>query len=79
MSTQENAGRDGEYRPKWENRRRVLFTTLTFCAGVILYILLAGEDTRINETIASYAFMIGGGVIASYIFGATWQDIGLKK
>lgn len=68
-------GHDEEYRPKWENRRRVLFATLTFCASVILYILLAGEDTRINETIVSYAFMTGGACVASYVFGAAWENI----
>ena len=79
MQTQENLTRDGEYRPKWENRRRVLFATLTFCAGVILYILLAGEDTRINETIAASAFFLGGGCVGTYVFGAVWESIGLKK
>lgn len=66
---------DPEFRPKWENRRRTLFATLVFCAGIIVYIVGWGEDNRLNETIIQFAFITGGGVLGSYIFGACWEDV----
>jgi hypothetical protein len=65
--------------PTWQNRRRTLFTTLIFCAFVICYVMINGEDTRLNETLAQFAFITGASVVGSYIFGATWESIGLKK
>lgn len=66
---------DPEFRPTWENRRRTIFSTLFFCAGVILYLLLAGEDNKLNETIIQFAFITGAGVVGSYVFGAAWEDV----
>lgn len=67
--------RDPEFRPKWENRRRTMFATLVFCAAVIVFVIGWGEDTRLNETALQFAFITGGGVLGSYIFGAAWEDV----
>ena len=73
MTTASN--KDPEFRPTWENRRRTLFATLFFCAAIIVYIVGWGGDTRLNETVIQFAFITGGGVLGSYIFGATWEDV----
>lgn len=65
---------DPEFRPKWENRQAIIFSTLIFCAVVVLYVMINGEDTRLNETITIGAFALAGGVIGSYVFGAVWED-----
>jgi hypothetical protein len=59
---------------KWQFRRTVIVMTLMFCATVILYLTLYGDDTRLNETIALGAFGLTISVIGSAIFGAVWDD-----
>jgi hypothetical protein len=66
---------DPEFRPKWENRRRTIFATLFFCAGLVVYIMLRGDDTKLNETIVQFAFITAGGIIGAYVFGAAWEDV----
>ena len=59
---------------KWKIRRRVVILTLMFCALSVVYLMLFGEDTRLNETIVVGAFFLAGSTIGSYIFGATWEN-----
>jgi hypothetical protein len=58
----------------WENRRRVIFSTLGFCAGVIIYVLWNGEDKEIYETAISMAFITGSTTVGAYAFGAAWEN-----
>ena len=60
--------------PTWRIRRRVIIATLAVCAYIVLYLLIKGTDTRLNETLASGAFLLAGSVIGAYVFGATWDD-----
>ena len=58
----------------WENRRRVIFLSLLYCAGVISYITGWGEDTTLNKAIIESAFLLAGMIIGAYVFGAVWDD-----
>ena len=58
----------------WMHRRRIIYGTLVFCAFCIIYLLFHGSDTRLNETIVNSAFLLAGGVIGAYVFGAVWDD-----
>jgi len=60
--------------PHWRIRRSIIFSTLIFCAGCIVYVMIDGQDTRVDETIAMSAFALMGAVIGSYVFGAVWED-----
>lgn len=62
------------HRPSWTIRRRIIIGALLFCAGVIFYLTLWGEDVRLHETIALSAFGAGMMIIGSYVFGAAWDD-----
>lgn len=62
------------YGGAWAHRRRIIYGTLVFCAFCIIYLLFYGSDTRLNETIVNSAFLLAGGVIGSYVFGAVWDD-----
>ena len=66
---------DPEFRPVWENRRRVIFISLAFCAGIITYLTGWGADTRLNETLAQFSFIAALSIAGSYIFGAAWEDV----
>ena len=61
-------------KPSWKNRRRAVFGTMFFCASVILYLLLFGEDTALNESIANHMSVLAGMVVIGYIAGGVWGD-----
>ena len=75
----DNQLKDPEFRPKWENRKRVIFLSLIFCAFCILYVMLTGEDTKLNETIVTMSFIAAISIIGSYVFGAAWDDKNVMK
>lgn len=59
----------------WSFRRRVIVTTLLFCASCIAYVMVLGHNSpSVAETIIGSAFTLSGAVIGSYIFGAVWHD-----
>lgn len=66
-------------RPSWKNRRRVIFLTLFFCAFCIMYIMMFGGDTRVNETIVLGAFGLAFTTIGFYVAGAAWTDVSIEK
>lgn len=61
-------------RPSWRIRRRIVVATLFFCAGEIVYLTVWGQDTDLASTIANGVLILAGSVIASYVFGAVWDD-----
>lgn len=61
-------------RGTWKNRRRVIFSTLMYCAGSITYLLGWGQDTGLHQDIASGLILLVASVIGSYVFGAVWDD-----
>lgn len=63
----------------WHLRRKIVLGTLGFCAVVIVGILLDGADTELNRTAMTNAFYLAGMVIASYVFGAVWNDVNMPR
>lgn len=61
-------------KPTWTVRRRIIISTLLLCAAAIFYIMLWGDDTRVNEAIILGSFGTITMVIGSYVFGAVWSD-----
>lgn len=61
-------------KPSWKNRRRVVFGTLAYCAVLVAYIVISGNDTRLNETAVTGLLVLAGSVVGSYVFGAVWND-----
>jgi hypothetical protein len=60
--------------PDWKIRRRVVNATLIFCALVIVYLLVYGTDSNLNNTIANGILFLAGSVVVGYVFGETWSD-----
>lgn len=58
----------------WKNRRRTIFATLLYCAGAVTYLIVRGEDTGLNQDIASGLILLAASVVGSYVFGAVWDD-----
>jgi len=65
---------ESEYKPKWENRRKVIFGNLILDCICILYIMIFGDDTKLNETIVTFAFLNAFAVTSAYVFGSVVDD-----
>jgi len=74
-----------EEKPSWKNRRRVIFWTLILCAAVWIWILVGvpiwGFEIaeKIAETALTMSGFLAGSVIGGYVFGATWESVGMSK
>lgn len=66
-------------RPSWRVRRRIIVSTLLFCAGEIIYLTGWAEDTDLASTIANGVLILAGSVIGSYVFGAVWDDQNVRN
>lgn len=66
-------------QPSWKFRRRAIFGSLIFSAFIILYVAARWDDTQIGDTLALGAFGLMGAIVASYIGGATYQDVKLYR
>lgn len=66
-------------QPSWKFRRRAIFGSLIFSAFIILYVAFRWEDKNIGDTLALGAFGLMGAIVASYIGGATYQDVKLYR
>jgi uncharacterized membrane protein len=65
--------------PSWKFRRRAVFGSLLFAAGILVYLLIRWESTSLAETMTVSAFGLIGVVVASYIGGAVWEDTSFNK
>jgi len=66
-------------QPSWKFRRRAIFGSLLFAASIILYVAVRWDDNNIGDTLALGAFGLMGAIVASYIGGATYQDVKLYR
>lgn len=63
--------------PSWTLRRRAVFGSLLFAAGVIVYVMIQWDDTSLAETLVLGSFGLIGAVVAAYIGGAAYEDVRL--
>lgn len=63
----------------WTVRRRFMFAVSGFCMLVVGYILIRGLDTGPADTAMTMAFLTLIGIVGSYVFGATWEDVATKR
>lgn len=63
----------------WRMRRRFMIATVVFCKAVIGYVLYNDMTSGSAETAISMAFLIIGSTVASYVFGAAWEDVNKHK
>lgn len=74
---------DPQYKPTLTNRRRVIFSSLIFSALVEVVLILTAfvgvESSNLLVTISGGNRLMATAIIASYVFGAAWEDISLWK
>lgn len=56
-----------------------MFGVSVFSMWTIGYVLIHGLDTRSSETAVEMAFLCLTGIVSSYVFGATWENIHRMK
>jgi hypothetical protein len=61
-------------RDNWQFRRVVVFLSLLFSAGIILWIVISGTDSTLYREIAVAMIAADVAIIGSYVFGAVWDD-----
>ena len=59
----------------WIMRRRFMFVTIGFCMLTVGYILWNDMDSASAEVAVTMSFLTMGSTMASYVFGAVWQDV----
>lgn len=60
--------------PSWKLRRRAVFGSLLFAAGIIVYVGFRWEDTALAETLVLGAYGLMGAVVAAYTGFAVMDD-----
>lgn len=68
-----------ETGPNWERRRRFMYCVTLWIALAITWVLYKGLDTQPAEAMVTIGLITIGGIVGSYVFSATWQDVRLKK
>ena len=63
----------------WRIRRRFMFAVTAFCMWAIAYVLWKGLTTGPADTAVTMAFLTLIGIVGSYVFGATWEDVSIAK
>lgn len=63
----------------WAIRRRFMFVVTAFCMATIGYVLGHDMRSRVAETAVASSFLVLGSTIASYVFGATWDDHNARR
>ena len=84
-SETEAAPIEPEQKPSWKNRRRVIFWSLILCSACWMWILVGMPiwgftiAEKIAETALTMSGFLAGSVIGGYVFGATWESVGMSK
>ena len=61
-------------RPPWKERRRRIDLALVFCAGLILWLLVKGEDSAIAASAINACFLLAGALLSVYTGAAVIDD-----
>lgn len=63
----------------WRIRRRFMFAVSAFCMWTVAYVLWRDLSSGPADTAVTMAFLTLLGIVGSYVFGATWEDISMTK
>lgn len=63
----------------WAIRRRFMFAVVAFCMATVAYVLWKDLSSGPADTAVTMAFLTLLGIVGSYVFGATWEDISMTK
>jgi hypothetical protein len=58
----------------WLWRRWAVFSSLALCDICIVYLIVFGDDTRLNQDIANGLILLIGAIVNGYVFGGILDD-----
>lgn len=58
----------------WLWRRWAVFSSLAVCDVILIYLMIWGVDTRLNQDIANGVILLIGAIVNGYVFGGIWDD-----
>lgn len=56
-----------------------MFAVSAFCMWTVAYVLWRDLSSGPADTAVTMAFLTLLGIVGSYVFGATWEDISMTK
>lgn len=59
--------------PQWAMRRRIVITTLLYCAGLSTYAV--SHSPEMATAVLPHTALGAFGIIGSYVFGAAWERV----
>ena len=63
----------------WKHRRRIVYSTLIFCAITISYLVFRAPSDSLREQLSLGLVGLAGAVITGYVFGAVTDDYLTRK
>ena len=63
----------------WRIRRRFMFAVSAFCMWTVAYVLWRDLSSGPADTAVTMSFLTLLGIVGSYVFGATWEDIRMTQ
>lgn len=63
----------------WRTRRRFMFAVALFNCACVAYVLGAGQDTRVAESVIEYAMGCNTLIVGGYCFARVMQDVGVRR
>lgn len=78
-NTEREIERDLLPKPVWRRRWAMIRLSLVFCAGVIVFLLYEGQDSRINETIVYGIIGLASAIILGYLGFGVADDLNWMK
>lgn len=63
----------------WAIRRRFMFAVVAFCMATVAYVLWKDLDSSPADTAVNMSFLVIFGIVGSYVFGATWEDVSMAR
>lgn len=71
--------RNIDWKSSWRIRRWFMFGVSAFCMWTVAYVLYKDLDSGPADTAVTMSFLTLLGIVGSYVFGATWEDVSLAK
>lgn len=77
--SEEGMSRRNPGASNWAIRRRFMFVVAAFCMVTVGYVLYRDLTSGPADTAVTMSFVTLIGIMGSYVFNATWEDISLAK
>lgn len=71
--------RNPTQKSSWMVRRRFMFIVSAFCMATVTYVLYHDLSSGPADTAVTMSFITLLGIVGSYVFGATWEDVSIAK